>query len=654
MPLDIYLHDIPLPEAHAAWNAAIQAAGCWDALPAESIALPDALGRVTAAPVWARLSAPHYHAAAMDGYAVRADDTAGATESAPLELRVPDQAIYVDTGDALPPHATAVVPIEAAQPMGSGADTRQPERIQIRAALPPWQHVRATGEDMVATELVLPANQRLRPVDLGALAGCGYGTVLVRRQPRVAIIPTGTELVQAGTDVLPGQIIEYNSLVLGAQVQQWGGIATRWPIVPDDFEKICAAVKEAAATHDLVLLNAGSSKGSEDFSARVIAALGKVCLHGVAVRPGHPVILGVLAGAGSQRPTPVVGVPGYPVSAAHTGEIFVEPLLARWLGMASAAAATVTATLTRKVLSPVGDDEYLRVSAGRVNNRIVATPLARGAGVISSLVRADGIVRIPRFSEGYAAGTSVTVHLYRTAAEIDNTILHIGSHDLALDLMAQFLTERAPGLRLSSANVGSLGGLIALARGECHFAGSHLIDPETGKFNHASVRRYLPETAVQLITLVEREQGLLVAPGNPLRIKTLADLVRKDVRYVNRQRGAGTRVLLDYELGKLGITAAAITGYEHEEYTHLGVAVAISSGIADCGLGIHAAASALKLDFVPLTRERYDLVVPEASLDGALLQPLLALLTDAQFRAAVSARPGYHVELMGERRPGLL
>lgn len=654
MPLDIYLHDIPLPEAHAAWNAALQAAGCWDALPAESIALPDALGRVTAVPVWAKLSAPHYHAAAMDGYAVRAEDTAGATESAPLELRVPDQAIYVDTGDALPPHATAVVPIEAAQPMGSGADTRQPERIQIRAALPPWQHVRPTGEDMVATELVLPANQRLRPVDLGALAGCGYGSVLVRRQPLVAIIPTGTELVQAGTEVLPGQIIEYNSLVLGAQVQQWGGRATRWPIVADDFEKICAAVSEAASTHDLVLLNAGSSKGSEDYSARVIAALGRVCLHGVAVRPGHPVILGVLAGVGSQRPTPIVGVPGYPVSAAHTGEIFVEPLLARWLGMASAAPATVTATLTRKVLSPAGDDEYLRVSAGRVNNQIVATPLARGAGVISSLVRADGIVRIPRFSEGYTAGTSVTVHLYRTAAEIDNTILHIGSHDLALDLMAQFLTERAPGLRLSSANVGSLGGLIALARGECHFAGSHLIDPATGLFNHASVHRYLPDTAVQLITLVEREQGLLVAPGNPLRIKTLADLVRKDVRYVNRQRGAGTRVLLDYELGKLGIAAADISGYEHEEYTHLGVAVAISSGIADCGLGIHAAASALKLDFVPLTRERYDLVVPDASLEGPLLQPLLALLTDAQFRAAVSARPGYYVELMGERRPGLL
>ncbi len=654
MPLDIYLHDIPLPEAHAAWNAAIEAAGCWDALPAESVALTNALGRVTAVPVWAKLSAPHYHAAAMDGYAVRAGDTAGATESAPLELRVPDQAIYVDTGDALPQHATAVIPIEAVQPMGSGADTRQPERIQIRAALPPWQHVRATGEDMVATELVLPANQRLRPVDLGALAGCGYGSVLVRRQPRVAIIPTGTELVPAGTDVQPGQIIEYNSLVLGAQVQQWGGVATRWPIVADDFEQICAAVGEAAATHDLVLLNAGSSKGSEDFSARVIAALGKVCLHGVAVRPGHPVILGVLSGTSGQRPTPIVGVPGYPVSAAHTGEIFVEPLLAHWLGMASAAAETITATLTRKVLSPAGDDEYLRVSAGRVNNQVVATPLARGAGVISSLVRADGIVRIPRFSEGYSAGTSVTVHLYRTAAEIDHTILHIGSHDLALDLLAQFLAERAPGLRLSSANVGSLGGLIALARGECHFAGSHLIDPDTGTFNHASVRRYLPELPVQLITLVEREQGLLVAPGNPLRIASLADLVRKDVRYVNRQRGAGTRVLLDYELGKLGLTTDGINGYEHEEYTHLGVAVAISSGIADCGLGIHAAASALKLDFVPVARERYDLVVPEASVDGVLMQPLLALLTDAQFRAAVSARPGYYVELMGERRPGLL
>lgn len=648
---------------------------------------------MTAAPVWARLSAPHYHAAAMDGYAVRARDTTIATDTQPLHLKLraagesgaqfvvtgaagERQAQYVDTGDPLPVWADAVIPIENIQPLEAAA-------IEIRAAVTPWSHVRPMGEDMVATELVLPANHTLRPVDLGALAGSGHGEVLVRKRPRVAIIPTGTELVPAGSPVKPGDIVEYNSLVLAAQVEQWGGVAQRWPIVPDDEARIRAAVLEAARDHDLVLLNAGSSAGSEDYSARVVASVGKLLVHGVAVRPGHPVIAGVItpdtggtlrypvsAGLSSEvftepvlartfghtatlRPVPIIGVPGYPVSAALTGEIFVEPLLSRWLGRPPHDPPSLEAVITRKILSPLGDDEYVRVTVGRVGDRVVATPLVRGAGVISSLVRADGLVIIPRHQEGLNAGDRVTVRLYRPAAEIDRTLVHIGSHDLTLDLLAQYLAEvglsaaAGSATRLSSANVGSQGGLVALRRGEAHLAGSHLLDPDTGEYNVSYIQRYLPDTPVVLVQLVQREQGLIVPIGNPRRLRTLADLGQPDLTFVNRQRGAGTRVLLDFEIGKIGLAPTDIRGYEREEYTHLAVAAAVASGVADCGLGIAAAARALNLDFVPLFQERYDLVIPRAYYDSALLRPLLDLLHTARFRTEVAALPGYDVAGMG-------
>jgi putative molybdopterin biosynthesis protein len=657
MKRKIYLEDVPLAEAWETFKAVLRGHDLWQPLPAETIGLAEAAGRVTAAPVWAKISAPHYHASAMDGYALRARDTEAAGETNPVRLTLvepgetepkaerPAQA--VNTGQPLPPWANAVVMIEQTQSLT--AEDGKPA-IEIRASLPPWHHVRPMGEDMVATELVLPANHRLRPVDLGALAGSGHATVSVYRRPRVAIIPTGSELVAVETaaaqGVRPGQIIEYNAIVLAAQVAQWGGLPTRWPIVPDEFDAILTAVRQAAQEHDLVLVNAGSSAGSEDYTAHVVQALGELLVHGVAVRPGHPVILGLLHRKDTD-PVPVIGVPGYPVSAALTGEIFVEPLLARRQGQQPYKPATLEATLTRKLVSHTGDDDFVRVTVGRVGERVVATPISRGAGVITSLVRADGIVRIPRFSEGADAGSRVTVHLYRPATEIGRTLVAIGSHDLTLDLLAQFLAERGDGLRLASANVGSLGGLVALGRGEAHLAGSHLLDPASGEYNTSYVQRYLPGQAVALVTLVGREQGWIVPPGNPKGITTWADAARPDVRIVNRQRGAGTRVLLDYELGKLDIAPEQVRGYEREEYTHLAVAAAVVSGVADTGLGIRAAARALDLDFASLGQERYDLVIPQEHYDSDLLRPLLALLHDDAFKAAVAAMPGYDVAPMG-------
>jgi molybdopterin molybdotransferase/putative molybdopterin biosynthesis protein len=641
----IYLHDIPLPLAIARLEEALLAAGLDGVLGTEEILLDEhAIGRVIANPIWASISSPHYHAAAMDGYAVRSESTVNASPAVPVELEINHQTSYVDTGDPLPEWADAVIPIENVEQVAPESSPSNQNLIRIRAAVVPWSHVRPMGEDMVATQLVLPKGHTLRPVDLGAIAASGHSTLQVSRKPRIAILPTGSELVPIGQPVKPGDVIEYNSIALAAQVIGWGAEATRYPITKDDYDLICERVDEAARNHDLILLNAGSSAGSEDFSSRVVEKLGELLVHGVAVRPGHPVILGMIGEKPHQ--VPIIGVPGYPVSALLTGEIFVEPLIARWLGRPPLAPLKIKAKLTRKVTSPAGDDDYLRLVVGRVGEQLLAAPLSRGAGVISSLVRADGITILPRGTQGLPAGSEVDVNLYRHPDEIENTIFAIGSHDITIDILGQFLAEKHR--RLVSANVGSMGGLVALSRGESHLAGSHLLDPETGEYNLKYIRQVIPDLPVKVIVLVGRQQGLLVAKGNPKNISSLKDLSRFEVRYINRQSGAGTRVLLDYHLRLLGISPTSISGYHQEEYTHLGVAAAIASNRADCGLGIAAAAHALNLDFIPLYQERYDLVIPKRFYEDILLAPLIAILEDEAFKNAVTSLPGYNVDHMGQ------
>src|SRR6266498_1331586 len=666
--MSVYLHDIPLPEAQTRFQQALQDANLWRVLGSELIPLDEnALGRVTAEPIWGKISSPHYHASAMDGFAVKAEDTNGAQPSLPIQLSVTSdqlslQAQYVNTGDPLPGWANSVIPIENVESLDETGqitnEIRKPKTIRIRASVAPWSHVRPLGEDIVTTQLVLPAGQVLRPVDLGAIAAAGHQEIKVAREPRVAILPTGTELVPIGSKLKAGDILEYNSLVLAAQIKSMGGEPTRYSITKDDFDLICERVEAAAQAHDLVLLNAGSSAGAEDFSAKVVEKLGTLLVHGVAVRPGHPVILGLIDRKPSienqksenlipetSRLTPILGVPGYPVSAALTIDIFVEPILAQWLGRRPNELPIETATLTRKIVSPPGDDDYVRVALGKVGDKLLAVPLSRGAGVITSLVQADGLALIPRGAQGVDAGEPVEVHLYRSKAEIEKSIFCIGSHDLTLDLLSQFLAEHDR--RLASANVGSQAGLIALRRGEAHLAGSHLLNPQTGEYNISYIRQYMPGIPVKLVALVGREQGLLVRRGNPKDIKSLEDLRRSEVRFVNRQRGAGTRVLLDYHLNLMTVPREWIVGYNQEEYTHLGVGSAVASNRADCGLGIAAAAQALDLDFIPLFQERYDLVIPKQFAESDLLAPLFGLLTEGRFREAVSHLRGYDVSVMG-------
>ena len=635
MQRKMYLEDIPLDEAIARFYGALEQNGGLKPTPGETVSLDQAPGRVTSQPVWARMSSPHYHSAAMDGVAVRAQDTHGASRTSPLTLKLGDQARWIDTGDPIPPGYNAVIMVEDIQQTGD-------EDIQIMAAVADWQHVRLLGEDMVATELVLPENHRIGPSDLGAMAAAGLTEVEVRRKPVVCIIPTGTELIRPGEPMEVGKIIEFNSLMMAAQVEEWGGRPVRHPIVPDDFGRIKEAVQQALETSDVVIMNAGSSAGSEDYTAQVVSEVGRLLVHGIAVRPGHPVVLGV---AGS---TPLIGAPGYPVSCVLTMDIIAKPLISRLLGVLPPVRPRLEATMSRKVLSPMGEDEFMRVKVGRVGERVIATPLTRGAGVIMSLVRADGLVRIPRFSEGLEAGSAVEVELLRPREEVENTIVAIGSHDMTLDLLGSLLHKDNAALSLASANVGSLGGLQALRREEAHLAGTHLLDEDTGEYNIPYIRRVLGDSEVVVVNLTYRDQGLIVPKGNPENIRTLSDLSREDVSFVNRQRGSGTRLLLDYELKLAGISVESIKGYDRDEYTHTGVAAAVASGIASVGLGILAAARALDLDFVPLLKERYDLVIPKRYYESQLLQPLLQIIRSSEFQEQVTNLGGYDTSQTGQ------
>jgi len=634
---NVYLKMKTLPEAR---DILFQTFGDLPPLPAEKISVPDAVGRVLAKPVNARLSSPNFHLAAMDGLAVKAKITFGASAAAPKELVVGRDAVYVNTGHILPQDTDAVIMVENVNELDE-------ERVEIEAPAFPWQNVRRVGEDIVATELLFPQNHVITPYCVGALLAGGVFSVAVKSKPKVLIIPTGSELVDWRNlqlhDFKPGQVLETNSFVLGKLVEKCGGTFRRHEMVVDDTAKIKQALKTAVKDdYQLIMVLGGSSAGSEDFAKTAIVDIGEIKVHGVTIMPGKPVVIG------SVENKPVFGIPGYPVSAIIAFEQFVQPLLYMLLGQPQPQRETIAVQPTKKIASKLGVEEFLRVKLGEVGGRIVATPLPRGAGTITSITEADGIIRIPNHVEGINETERVSAELLRPLPNIRRTIVIVGSHDNSLDVLADQLKAGHSELTLSSSHVGSMGGLMAIKRGVCHLAGTHLLDTEDGSYNRSYLKKYLPDTAVKLIHLVHRDQGLIVKPGNPKEIHGIEDIGRKDVSFINRQVGSGTRILLDYKLNQLGITADVINGYQNEEFTHMAVAVSVLSGSEDTGLGIYAAAKALNLDFIPVVTEQYDLVVPQEYFETEPVQILLDIINSPAFKQRVEALGGYNTQNTGE------
>lgn len=625
---NLYLNNTPVEEALAVYQQAL------DGIltpKTELIPVTESLNRITTEAVYAKYCSPLYNAAAMDGIAVEAERTKGASEREPMTLRPDEDFTVVDTGDPIHPPKDAVIMAEDLIEMEDGT-------VQITEAAAPWQHVRPIGEDIVAGEMLLPSRHRIRPIDIGVLLAGGITKVEVFRLPTVAIFPTGTEIIEPEEEPKDGDIIESNSRMFEAMVTEHGGIPCRFAPIADDYELLKKRVSEAAAQFDMVIVNAGSSAGTEDFTVHVLRELGEVLIHGVAIKPGKPVILAIVGGK------PVIGLPGYPVSAYINFENFVIPVLNRMNGRITAKAPLAEAVISKRLVSSLKHKEYVRVKVGKVDDKLVASPLARGAGAAMSLVRADGFCIIPQNSEGVEAGEPVTVELYRSMEEIDHTVVAIGSHDLILDVISDLMPAQFPGNYLSSTHVGSMGGLMALKRGEAHLAPTHLLDEETGEYNVPILRRMFSEP-MALVKGVDRIQGILVQKGNPLGIRGISDLA--GVNYVNRQRGAGTRVLLDYKLKQAGIDPASIRGYDREAATHMAVAAAIAGGSADAGMGIESAARAMGLDFIEVGPEEYDFAVPVRFLTLPHVQRFLEILKSGEFEKRLEKLGGYSLRQTG-------
>ena len=656
---NLYLQTIPVEEAREKYLSAVSQIVD---VKYETIDVTQSLDRVTAKAVYARYSSPLFNASAMDGIAVNAADTSAATETNPVILKE-DQYVVVDTGDPIHPPCDAVIMAEDIVETDEG--------VKIIASAHSWQHIRPIGEDIVAGEMILPSSHKIRPIDIGVLLSAGILKIDVVKKPEVAIFPTGTEIIEPDAEIEDGSIIESNSRMFENMVNVAGGIGHRFPPIIDDYQQIRDQVSAAVDTHDMVIVNAGSSAGTEDFTVHVLRELGEVLVHGVAVKPGKPVILAIVRGK------PVIGLPGYPVSAYIGFENFVTPIIQMMAKRTEKLTETVEAHISKRLVSSLKHKEYVRVKVGKVGDKFVAAPLARGAGAAMSLVRADGFCVIEQSSEGVDAGEKVNIDLYRSRNEIENTVVIIGSHDLILDVIADIMPNKYRNMFVSSTHVGSMGGLMALRRGEAHMAPIHLLDEATGEYNVSYIKKMFKEP-MALIKGVHRIQGIMVKKGNPLGIKGIADLAtpcdacgvdtygtdvtdaesgtvgtagnaaKSTIRYVNRQRGAGTRVLFDYRLKQENIDPSSITGYDREMATHMAVAAAVASDGADAGMGVLSAAKAMELDFIEVGPEEYDFAIPAEYLELPHIKAFIEILQSSEFRDRIEELGGYSAENAGK------
>ena len=656
MKRNIYLNKLSLKEAHDKFNKVLYKNKLNLPIEGELIFAVDSLTRVTAEPVFAKISSPYFQSAAMDGIVVKAEITFGASESTPVKLKKNLDFYYINTGNIIPQGFNAVIKIEDINIVNKvisqnenqkrsffkNADINITEEIEIYSAAFPGQHIRNIGEDIVANQLILSVNHKIRPVDIGGLLAGGIDKLLVRKKPRIGIIPTGDELIEPGEKIFPGKIIDYNSKVIKNMISEWGGEASIFNIVRDIPNDLISILKKVIQQSDIVVVLAGSSAGSKDFTSKIIQSLGEILVHGVTIMPGKPTILGII------DKIPVIGLPGYPVSMFISAEQFLKPLIFKKLGLQLENREMIKAAMAQKVVSRLGNEEFLRVRLGEIDEKIMAFPLPRGAGIINSLIEADAFIRIPSLKEGLDYQEEVNAELMHNLTNIKNNIIVTGSHDLILDVLKNELQKNISNLNLVSFNVGSMGGLLALKQRKTHLATSHLLDPENGEYNFSYIKRILPHRELKVINLAYREQGIMVKKGNPKNIKSIDDLVKKDITFVNRQKGSGTRVLLDYLLKGKGYNPLRIKGYSREEYTHLMVASSVAEGNVDAGLGILSAAKAFYLDFIPIAKERYDIILSLEFYSNWKMKEILQIIRSENFQKKVLDLGGYDLTLSGK------
>lgn len=617
-----YLDNIPLEEAKEKFFSLVKKDFTHKT---EEIPATDAVGRVLSAAAYAKICCPHYNASAMDGIAVRAKDTYSASESNPITL-TPDMYTVVDTGDAIPDDRDAVIMVE-------DLSFEEDGKVKIIASVHPFQNVRQIGEDICMGDMIAPSFTAVTPSLCGAMLAGGITRVSVIRKPTVAIIPTGDEIVSPRENPEKGQIIEFNSSIFSGMLKEWGADAVVYPIIPDKKDLLKETVGDASEKYDAVLILAGSSAGRDDYTCDIIRELGQVCVHGIAIKPGKPAVLGKIG------TTPVVGLPGYPVSAIVVMREIVKDLVAFLSCKAIKTEDKITAVLGKRIISSLKYREYVRVTLGKIGDAYVAVPLPRGAGIVTSFTKADGIIVVPQNSEGIEQGERVEVILVNADRDICNSIIVTGSHDPIIDEINDLLRIKGYPYSVSSSHVGSMGALNAVRLNQAHLGGTHMLDTENGRYNESYVEKYFGSKAATLIKGIGRIQGLMVEKGNPKNIRSIRDIV--GLKYANRQIGSGTRILFDYLLKQNNISKDEIEGYRNEEFTHTAVAAQIAGGNADCGLGIYSAAQMYDLDFIEITVEEYDFIVNNDFINTPMYDAFMDIFHSDELKHRMKKMGGY-------------
>ena len=628
-----YLTNTPLEKAVEEYLSVLENLGM--KYKTQQISVSEACGKITSKAVYAKICAPHYNACAMDGIALKASYTFGATETTPVTIQK-ELFAYVDTGDPLPKEFDSVVMIEDVSQGDDGS-------VVLHSCAVPWQHIRQIGEDICAGDMILPSFTQVTPAAMGAMLAGGVMSLSVVKPPVVGIIPTGDEIIPPSENPKEGEIIEFNSTIFSGILNTWGAKAKTYPIVLDKKELIINAVQKAVNECDVVILNAGSSAGTEDFSRLAVENVGKVLYHGIAIKPGKPAILGYADSV------PILGVPGYPVSGIIVLEHILKPIIERLCKQNLDNNNVVNATVGRRMTSSLKYREFVRTRVG-INEKgeYTAVPLSRGAGVVTSFVKADGIIDVPQDCEGYEAGQIVRVNLLRSEKELRNTMSIIGSHDPLIDEITDILKINYNNCFVASSHTGSMGGIMAVKRGEAHLGGVHLLDEQSGEYNVSYIKKYFPNGEVVLVRGVKRIQGIIVQKSNPQKIKGIEDIAQNNLSYVNRQKGSGTRILFDYLCSQKNIDKSKIYGYEREEFTHTGVAAQIAAKTAHAGLGIYSASKTYDLDFIPVCNEEYDFLISKQALDNENVQKFLQVLSGDDLKKRLEKLGGYNTDFAGE------
>jgi putative molybdopterin biosynthesis protein len=628
-----YLKNTPLAEAVNIYKEALKSAGVTYNI--ETIKTTSALNRMTAKAVYAKRCSPHYCASAMDGVALKAEETFGASESSPVKLNK-NSYISIDTGDPMPENTDCVVMIEDIIEEENG-------KIKLYSAAVPWQNVRKIGEDISMGDMIAPSFTTVTPSLIGAFLAGGVYSFEAVTIPKIAIIPTGDEIVKGDSESLnDGDVPEFNSAIFSAMLSEWGAKSEVFPVVKDELGLIKNAIIKASKECDAVIVIAGSSAGRDDYTANALKSAGALILHGVAIKPGKPAVLGSIG------KVPFLGVPGYPISGIIVMEEIFKYILPLLTKRVYEKPLEFEAKLARQTVSSLKYKEYIRCRIGFIDKEAVAVPMEGAAGVVTRFAKASGIFTVPQDSEGKRRGESVNVRLLKPLSELENSVLVVGSHDPLIDEIDDILKRGGSKTGISSNHAGSMGGIMAIKNHEAHLGGIHLLDTKSGEYNKSCIKTYFPNGGAVLIRGVGRTQGLMVEKGNPKNIKDLKDIAEKEVSYVNRQRGSGTRILLDFLLDKQNLSSADIYGYTREEYTHTAVAAAVAAKSASVGLGILSAAKIYDLDFIELYSEQYDFLISEKAFEDERVKDFLNALNSNEFIERLTILDGYTFESLGE------